>query len=454
MRCGASPEPESAGAGSPPWRASAGYSAPGPGPGQPAFGPRAFRRQGLVISVRRDASALLAPGLTADTLIGTRVLRPGAARRLVSATVAPHHQQRPDHGLPLYVNMSEAAARGAPALGPAHHGYPWLIAPRASRDSRTRVARPHRLADRGRGAAGRGVAARASITPTGMSFAGGVALALHPLLAVWSGAVMTEAVFIAPHLWRAARARSSSPRGRRHSGVGLPGAARSAGDRPGRGGGCRAPWLLAGPRRFRARRRSSTSVTSAGSVDRGRWAPRSRWCARCSSTSASASGASGLRTRRRSWSQPRSCRAFLWAAPSVARAIRSQPDPASRSARGRMATTTAPAEPARTVVATMGPARPTGAARGPAAPERGIRVRFAQLFVPALGLLAAQGGAWIVARPAWRRPEAAAVVVAVAALGMGWAWAGPAGAWRATSTMGPWRRCATPGPGSPPTEDS
>jgi len=29
---------------------------------------------------------------------------------------------------PLYVNMSEALAQGRPALGPAHHGYPLLIA--------------------------------------------------------------------------------------------------------------------------------------------------------------------------------------------------------------------------------------------------------------------------------------------------------------------------------------
>jgi len=98
---------------------------------------------------------------------------------------------------PLYVRMAEALRAGAHAPSPAHHGYPLLIAALSwlvpGREWPARalslvaslavVALVHTLA-------------RRRLGPRAALFAGGAA-ALHPLLAVYGSAIMTEATFLA-----------------------------------------------------------------------------------------------------------------------------------------------------------------------------------------------------------------------------------------------------------------
>jgi hypothetical protein len=98
---------------------------------------------------------------------------------------------------PLYVRMAEALRDGLPAVGPAHHGYPALVALAG-------------LVLPGREIPGRvvsfvlGVAlvplvhalARRTMSAGWASLAAGL-VALHPLLAVYSGPIMTESTFLA-----------------------------------------------------------------------------------------------------------------------------------------------------------------------------------------------------------------------------------------------------------------
>ena len=98
---------------------------------------------------------------------------------------------------PLYVNMADSLAKGAKAVGPAHHGYPAAIA----------IAR---LVLPGRELPGRAVSmlaglalvvlvyrlARRGSPPWAAALAAGL-VALHPLLAVYSGPIMTESLFLA-----------------------------------------------------------------------------------------------------------------------------------------------------------------------------------------------------------------------------------------------------------------
>jgi len=118
---------------------------------------------------------------------------------------------------------------------------------------------------------------------------------------------------------------------------------------------------------------------------------------------------------------------LLWAAPSIARAY-------VPNLIRHLGLLVAAWPPPLLLLSLLGLSRRRWALLVPLAPllvlpllSVAFEVRFAQLFVPALALLAAQGAASIVARPAWRRTEAVAAVIAVAALGTGWAWAGPAG---------------------------
>src|SRR5262245_4253271 len=98
---------------------------------------------------------------------------------------------------PLYVNMADSLAKGAKAVGPAHHGYPAAIA-------LAKLVLP------GRELPGRAVSmlaglllvalvyrlARRSAPPWVAALAAGL-VALHPLLAVYSGPIMTETTFLA-----------------------------------------------------------------------------------------------------------------------------------------------------------------------------------------------------------------------------------------------------------------
>jgi hypothetical protein len=57
----------------------------------------------------------------------------------------------------------------------------------------------------------------------------------------------------------------------------------------------------------------------------------------------------------------------------------------------------------------------------------GANIRFTLLFVPSLAVLAGQGGAWLVARAGRARRAVTAAVIVAALLGAGWAWTGRAG---------------------------
>jgi hypothetical protein len=98
---------------------------------------------------------------------------------------------------PLYVSMADSLARGARAVGPAHHGYPAAIALAG-------------LVLPGRELPGRAVSmlaglalvvlvfrlARRGASPWAAALAAAL-VALHPLLAVYSGPIMTESTFLA-----------------------------------------------------------------------------------------------------------------------------------------------------------------------------------------------------------------------------------------------------------------
>ena len=143
--------------------------------------------------MRRTASRPKASGPALSTALGSLALALlfGIAVRLWLTM----HSSGLTMDSPLYVNMSEALARGAPALGPAHHGYPLLI------------ALAHAVVP-GREWPGRIVSllasvglllvawplARRALAPGWASLVVWL-LALHPLLAAYGGAVMTEAVF-------------------------------------------------------------------------------------------------------------------------------------------------------------------------------------------------------------------------------------------------------------------
>ncbi len=98
---------------------------------------------------------------------------------------------------PLYVRMAEALLAGERGASPAHHGYSLLIALASA------LVHDRELP-------GRLVALAASVAlpplawsiarprvPAGLAFAAGAVLALHPLLAIYGVAVMTEAPFLA-----------------------------------------------------------------------------------------------------------------------------------------------------------------------------------------------------------------------------------------------------------------
>jgi len=98
---------------------------------------------------------------------------------------------------PLYVRMAEALGRGVPLAGPAHHGYPALVALAG-------VAVP------GREWPGRVVSLVAGVALVALTYglarrrlapawsaAAAWLVALHPIAAVYSGAIMTEATLLA-----------------------------------------------------------------------------------------------------------------------------------------------------------------------------------------------------------------------------------------------------------------
>src|SRR5438445_3476299 len=105
---------------------------------------------------------------------------------------------------PLYVMASESLARGElRLLGPAHHGYPALVAlARLAIPGREPPARAVALlaglalVPLVYALARRGAPGAAGCPPAGAAL-GALAIALHPLPAVYSVAVMTETSFLA-----------------------------------------------------------------------------------------------------------------------------------------------------------------------------------------------------------------------------------------------------------------
>jgi len=107
---------------------------------------------------------------------------------------------------PLYVRMAEDLLAGHRGPSPAHHGYPALVALAS-------------LVLPGRELPGRAVSVLASLVVValtwwiakrrvgdGLAWAPATLVALQPLLAIYGGAVMTEAVFLSLALGGAPRA--------------------------------------------------------------------------------------------------------------------------------------------------------------------------------------------------------------------------------------------------------
>jgi hypothetical protein len=98
---------------------------------------------------------------------------------------------------PLYVRMAEAMAHGQRAIGPAHHGYSALVAlVGALLPGRELPGRALSLASGLALIALVYVLARRTASAGWATFAG-LLVALHPLLAVFSGPIMTESTFLA-----------------------------------------------------------------------------------------------------------------------------------------------------------------------------------------------------------------------------------------------------------------
>jgi hypothetical protein len=142
----------------------------------------------------RSSAADARPRLTRSTLLSFTL--PLAAATLLRLFLAAGNS-----GLtmdsPLYVRMAEDLLSGRRAAAPAHHGYPALVALAS-------------LALPGRELPGRAVSLLASLVLVSLTlwiarrrsgdaiaWIPATLVALHPLLAVYSGAIMTEASFLA-----------------------------------------------------------------------------------------------------------------------------------------------------------------------------------------------------------------------------------------------------------------
>src|SRR5262245_10642240 len=338
---------------------------------------------------------------------------------------------------PLYVNMSEALVRLEPAPGPAHHGYPAFI------------ALVH-LVVPGREWPGRiasliaslallpivWILARRTLTPLWSTLPMWV-LALHPLLVVFGVAIMTEATFMAISYgalalidrrpWAAGAAFGLAYVVRPEALVIAP-AATLLSPRGRRG----ALWVLLGfalvvvPYLGYMRwERGTWSLTPKAALvgrRKDRWRDY-EWRVRRDTTATE---------------EPKTLIARIrWAAPSMAthylpnlrqhlvKLLWAWPLPLLLLSLLGLATQPwlllAP-------LATL-----------PVLPLLNVPydLRFPQLFVPSLAILAARGAAWVAERAGPRYARASAATIAAAALGLVWAWAGRPGTSVRTFDEGP-----------------
>jgi len=161
-------------------------------PGPAAAGHRHAGTHGARFLTRRPADPITRPAAPFFAVIAVAIVLLATLVRLGLATG--------NAGLtmdsPLYVSMADSLAKGAKAVGPAHHGYPALVALAG-------------LVLPGRELPGRAVSllsglvlvglvylvARRNAPPWAAAIAAGLT-ALHPLLAVYSGPIMTESTFL------------------------------------------------------------------------------------------------------------------------------------------------------------------------------------------------------------------------------------------------------------------
>jgi len=329
---------------------------------------------------------------------------------------------------PRYVGMAEAIAQGERMPGPAHHGYPALIAVTA-------------LAVSGREWPGRVVSlvagmavlllvhalARRTLSPGWATLAVWL-VALHPLAAVYSGAIMTESTVLALFYGSLLLIET------RRFGLGGTLLGASYVVRPDAlalalfavlfsGGGRRgALWVLAGfavvlipylgylrwergtwmltPKTvlvrpaFEAKGEAEWRVGASRDTDEGPRAlgDRIRWAAPSIARHYRPGLQRHLALLRRAWPWP-------WVALSVA---------------GWVVWRRALLAPIFLVVVLPLLTVP-------------FEARFSLLLVPALAVFAANGGSWLTARLAARVPRVSSWGVAIAAFGAWWVWSGPIG---------------------------
>jgi hypothetical protein len=368
------------------------------------------------------------PGLPAWTIVAA-ITAAGAALRLwLTARNAGITMDSP-----LYVAMAEALARGERMSGPAHHGFPALVALAG-------------LLLPGRELPGRAVSmilglaliplvyrlARQGAAPRWAAWLAAALAAAHPLLAVYSGAIMTETSFLALMLG----AILLLERGRAAVAGLVLGIAYAVRPEALVVAFVAAVVLVPKPGRMRAALRfAGAFAIVAGcyvgylSWERGAFTltPKTALVHPPTATRAEAEWRVGDPDRPAVEPERSLPERIRWAAPSVAahylprlglhlsRMVESWPWPLL-------------------ALSVVGLAVRPGPVAAPLAqilvlPLLGVgaNLRFTLLFLPSLAVLAGVGGAWIVARADRARGVTTALVLASAVLGAGWAWLGRPG---------------------------
>jgi len=143
---------------------------------------------------RQRPAPAAAPGTPTDWRLLAAIVAVGAAVRVWLAT----QNSGMTMDSPLYVEMAEQLARGGHGLlGPAHHGYPGLIALASALVPGREL--PGRVVSFAAGLLLIVLVERIArrVLPPRPALAGATCVALHPLLAVFSGPIMTETSFLA-----------------------------------------------------------------------------------------------------------------------------------------------------------------------------------------------------------------------------------------------------------------
>ncbi|HKQ59027.1 MAG TPA: glycosyltransferase family 39 protein [Candidatus Eisenbacteria bacterium] len=368
------------------------------------------------------------PGIPAWTMVAAITVAGAALRLWLAARNAGITMDSP-----LYVGMAESLAGGERMSGPAHHGYPALVALAG-------------LLLPGRELPGRAVSiiagialiplvyrlARQGATPRWAAWIAAALAALHPLLAVYSGPIMTETTFLALMLGGILLLE----RGRAPLAGLVLGIAYAVRPEAMVVAFVAAVALLPGPKGMRAALRfAGAFAIVAGcyvgvlSWERGTFTltPKTALVHPPTDTRAEAEWRVGDADRPAVEPERSLPERIRWAAPGTAarylprlglhlsRLVESWPWPLL-------------------ALSVVGFAVRPGPLAAPLAqilllPLLGVgaNLRFTLLFLPSLAVFAGVGGAWLVARADRARGVAIALVLAAALLGAGWPWFGRPG---------------------------